>query len=94
MSLILEALKKLDREKAFIRKVTANIADEILKSDPVHSRKKLPLFFAAVLLTVCVTATLTYVVIANLGFLTKTTPPAATAPPGTGRYAESAPSSR
>ena len=45
MSLILDALKKLDREKAFIRKVTANIADEILKPDPVRPRKKIPALF-------------------------------------------------
>ena len=89
MSLILEALKKLDREKAFIRKVTTNIADEILKTDPVHPRKRFPLYFGAVLLTVCVTATLTYVVIANLGFLGKTAPPAATALPRTSRHIDS-----
>ena len=82
MSLILEALKKLDREKAFIRKVTANIADEILKSDPVRPRKRFPLYFAAVLLTVCVTATLTYVVITNLGFLAKTALSPSPNPPG------------
>jgi hypothetical protein len=89
MSLILEALKKLDREKAFIRKVTANIADEILKTDPIHPRKRFPLYFTAVLLTVCITAILTYFVIANLGFLAKTPSPAATAPPGASPHAES-----
>ena len=91
MSLILDALKKLDREKAFIRKVTANIADEILKSDPVRPRKKIPLYFAGGLLTVCATAALTYVVTVNLGFLAKTAPPASTSPPGINRHIESPP---
>ncbi|RPJ41053.1 MAG: hypothetical protein EHM27_06885 [Deltaproteobacteria bacterium] len=91
MSLILDALKKLDREKAFIRKVTANIADEILKSDPVRPRKKIPLYFAGGLLTVCATAALTYVVTVNLGFLAKTAPPASTSPPGIDRHIESPP---
>jgi len=94
MSLILDALKKLDREKAFIRKVTANIADEILKTDPVRPRKKIPLYFAAVLLTVCATAALTYVVTVNLGFMAKTAPPASTSPPGIDRHVESPPPSQ
>jgi hypothetical protein len=94
MSLILDALKKLDREKAFIRKVTANIADEILKSDPVRPRKKPPLYIAGGLLTVCATAALTYVVTMNLGFLVKTAPPASTSPPGIDRHVESPPPSQ
>ena len=94
MSLILDALKKLDREKAFIRKVTANIADEILKADPVRPRKKFPLYFAGGLLTVCVTAALTYVVTVNLGFLEKTAPPASPNPPGISRHVESPPPSQ
>ena len=94
MSLILDALKKLDREKAFIRKVTANIADEILKTDPVRPRKKFPRYFAGGLLTVCVTAALTYVVTVNLGFLSKTAPPASPSPPGIDRHVESPPPSQ
>jgi len=91
MSLILDALKKLDREKAFIRKVTANIADEILKTDPVRPRGKILLYFAGGLLTVCLTAALTYVFIVNLDFLTKTAPPAETNPMQTIRQVESLP---
>ena len=91
MSLILDALKKLDREKAFIRKVTANIADEILKADPARPRKKFPLYFAGGLLTVCLTAALTYVVIMNLGFLPRTEPPAAINPIQTIPQSESLP---
>jgi hypothetical protein len=89
MSLILDALKKLDREKAFIRKVSANIADEILKPDPVRPRKKFLLYFAGGLLTVCVTAALTYVATVNVGFLAKTVPPAPSSAPGIDRNIES-----
>jgi len=76
MSLILDALKKLDREKAFIRKVTANIADEILKTDPGRSGKKFPLHFAAVAFTALAAAAITYWAVAGFGFLSKTPPPA------------------
>jgi hypothetical protein len=75
MSLILDALKKLDREKAFIRKVTANIADEILKTDLPRSEKKFWLYFAAVAFAALAAAAITYAVMSG-GFLSKSTPPA------------------
>lgn len=91
MSLILDALKKLDREKAFIRKITANLADEILKTDPVRPPKKIPLYLAGGFLTVCLTSALTYVVMMNLGFLTRTEPPAVINPIQTIPQVESLP---
>lgn len=74
MSLILDALKKLDREKAFIRKVTANIADEILKTDPRRSDKKFWLHFAAVAFTALAAAAITYGVVTEFDFLSKNAP--------------------
>jgi len=78
MSVILEALKKLDREKSSRRSRTANIAVEILRSDLPRPRKRILLYFAAVSLA---TATITYAVIVEFGFFSKSSPPAPVKPP-------------
>jgi general secretion pathway protein B len=76
MSLILEALKKLDREKSSRRTGTANIAVEILKSDLPRPINRFPLYFAAVSLTAVAAAAITYAVVTQFGFLSKSSPPA------------------
>jgi len=76
MSLILDALKKLDREKSSRRNRTASIAVEILRPDRPRSGKKIPLYFAAVSLTAIAAAALTYGMIAGFGFPSKSSPPA------------------
>jgi len=78
MSVILEALKKLDREKSSRRSRTANIAVEILRSDLPRPGKRILLYFAAVSLA---TATITYAVIVEFGFFSKSLPPAPVKPP-------------
>ena len=81
MSLILDALKKLDREKSSHRDGTANIAVEILRSDPPRPGKKMLWYFAAVSITAVATACITYAVIAGFGIMSKSSPPATVSPP-------------
>ncbi len=76
MSLILEALKKLDREKSSRRTGTANIAVEILRPDLPHPGKRIPLYFAGISLTAVAAAAITYAVVTQFGFLSKSSPPA------------------
>jgi len=76
MSLILDALKKLDSEKSFRRNKTVNIAVEILRPDLPRPGKRILLYFAAVSLTAVATAAITYAVMVEFGFLSKSSPPA------------------
>ena len=75
MSLILDALKKLDRQKTSRWTRTANIALEILKPHPPLPGKRTSTYLAAVLLAVVATAAVTYAVLAGFGFLSKSPPP-------------------
>jgi len=75
MSVILEALKKLDREKSSRRDGSVNIAVEILRPDLPHSGKRIRLYFATIALTVVVTLAITYAVMVEFGFLSKSSPP-------------------
>jgi general secretion pathway protein B len=81
MSLILDALKKLDREKSSRRNGTANIAVEILRDDLPRPGKRIPVYFVAVSLTAVATAAITYAVMMEFGFLSKSSPPAPVNPP-------------
>jgi general secretion pathway protein B len=76
MSLILEALKKLDREKSSRRTGTANIAVEILRPDLPHPGKRIPLYFVAISVTAVAAAAITYAVVTQFGFFSKSSPPA------------------
>jgi hypothetical protein len=69
MSLILEALKKLDREKSSRRSGTVNIAADILKPDLSRPGRRISLYLAAVSLTAVVTVVITY------GVISKSSPP-------------------
>ena len=71
MSLILDALKKLDRERTSRWTRTANIALEILKPHPPLPGKRTSIYLAVVLVAVVATAALTYALLAGLGFFSK-----------------------
>jgi len=77
MSVILDALKKLDRERSARRSGTANIAVEILRSDLPRSGKKIPLYAAVAFLTAVATAAVTYSVIVKVGSRPKSPSPLA-----------------
>jgi general secretion pathway protein B len=72
MSVILDALKKLDREKSSRRNGMPNIAVEILRADLPRPRKRILLYFIAVSIA---TAATTYVGMAQFGFFLKSSPP-------------------
>jgi hypothetical protein len=74
MSLILDALRKLDLEKSSLRNRTVNIAAEILSPPLPPPRRKMWIYFTAIFLTAVATAAITYAVIS------KTPPPAAIKP--------------
>ena len=76
MSVILDALKKLDREKSSRRNEPASIAVEILKPDLPWSRRRIPFTIAIGICTIIATAAITYGVMVKLGFLSKPSPPA------------------
>ncbi len=63
MSVILEALKKLDREKLFRRSAGPHIATEILRPDLPQPKKRIPRYFIVISLTALATAALTYTVV-------------------------------
>jgi len=71
MSLILDALKKLDREKSSRRNGTANIAAEILRPSTSRSGKRILLNFTAISLTAIAAAAITYAAMVGFGFLSK-----------------------
>ena len=90
MSVILDALKKLDREKSLRRSGTANIAVEILRPDPPHPGKRVQMPLVIVALTTVVTAALTYAVV-EFGFVSKSSPPAPMNPPASSQQVAPAP---
>jgi len=91
MSVILDALKKLDREKSSRRNGTVNIAVEILRPDLARPRKRILLYFVAVSLA---TAAITYAVMVEFGFLSKPSPSAPVSPPAQSQQAAPAALSR
>jgi general secretion pathway protein B len=92
MSLILDALKKLDREKSSRRDGTANIAVEILRADKPRPGKRMLRYFAALSITAAATACVTYAIIAGFGILSKSSPPATVNPPPGQQVASALPS--
>ncbi|MGB5158334.1 general secretion pathway protein GspB [Desulfobacterium sp. N47] len=69
MSVILDALKKLDREKSYRKNGVPDISEKILDSDPYRPLKRIRLYFFIVVLTVLVTFAVTYTVMVRFGFL-------------------------
>ena len=88
MSLILDALKKLDRDKSSRRNGTVNIAVEILRPDLPRPGRRMPLYFVGVFLTAVATAAITYIVIL------KSSPPVPVSPPAPRQQVAPAPLSR
>jgi general secretion pathway protein B len=74
MSVILDALKKLDREKSSRRSGTSNIAIEILRPDLPHPGKRIPLYVAFAFLASIAMAAITYSLMLKGGFLSKPSP--------------------
>jgi len=79
MSVILDALRKLDRERSSRRGGRGNIAAEILSADLPRPGRRIPLYIAVIVLTAVATAAITYGVV-EFGFLTKSPPPSSKAP--------------
>jgi len=82
MSLILNALRKLDREKSSRRKGGPNIASEILRPDSPRAQGKTYRYLVAFSLTALVTAGLTYAVVVGVGLRGKTFPTEPSVSPG------------
>ena len=91
MSIILDALKKLDREKSSRRNGTADIALEILRPDQVRPRKRIPFYFAAIPLTAIVAIAITYAIIVQFGFLSTSSVPGPIKPSASSQQAAPAP---
>lgn len=88
MSVILDALKKLDRERLSRGHRPPNIAVEILRAELPRPRKKIALYFVAVCIA---TAAITYVAMGQFGFLWKLSAPAPMGSSTSSRKASSAP---
>lgn len=82
MSVILDALKKLDREKLSRRNGTADIAVEILRPDLPRPMRRAPLYVAIAFLTAIATAAITYAVMVKGGPPSKASSPLAMSPSG------------
>ena len=94
MSLILDALKKLDRERSSRRSRTGNIAVEILRPDRPRPGRRIRLYFAAVSFTAIAAAAITYGMIAGFGVSSKSSPPAPVNPPPPSQEVSPPPPSR
>ncbi len=70
MSVILDALKRLDREK-LSRKKGINIATDIVTPNLTRSRKRIPIFVVAVAVAAFAAAGITYGVMSEFGLLSK-----------------------
>ncbi len=75
MSVILDALRKLDREKSSHRGGTGNIAVEMLRPDQSRPWKKIALYAIPVSLTAIVAAAVTYVLMSEPVPLPRPSPP-------------------
>lgn len=90
MSVILDVLRKLDRDKSSRRSAAANIALDILKPDPPRSEKRTPLYFALIGPTALATAAITYA-LTGYGLLTKSPSPQPKNPPAASQAITPAP---
>ena len=79
MSVILDALKKLDREKSSRKNMTANIAVEILKPDLPRPGKRFPRYVATIFLTAMAVVVITYFTMGD--FLPRSLTPSPVSPP-------------
>jgi general secretion pathway protein B len=91
MSLILDALRKLDREKASRHKGGPNIASEILRPDSPRAQNRTYRYVVAFSVTALVAAGLTYSLVVGVGFRGKSLPPASSVSPAPGQPAVAVP---
>jgi general secretion pathway protein B len=91
MSVILDALKKLDRERSSRRSGTANIAVEMLRPDFPRPGKRAPLYATLAFLIVVAAVAITYTVMGKRGTPPKSSPPLAMNSPSPLQSAESVP---
>lgn len=75
MSVILDALRKLQREKSRPQEGTGKIPTEILSADAPRPRKRLGIYSATLGLTAIAAAAITYAVVVGLGLFPKSSPP-------------------
>jgi len=94
MSLILDALKKLDREKPTHRDRTVSIAADILGPDLPRPGKRIRLYAVTVFLTAVAATVITYAVVVHFGLPSKSSPSPSVSPQTTGGQVASAPPSR
>jgi len=74
MSVILDALKKLDREKSYRGNGSSNVVMDILRPDLSHPVKKIRLYFLVVTLAVVTAVAVTCAVMVELGFRPRSLP--------------------
>ena len=91
MSIILDALKKLDREKSCPPDGPPDIDIEILRSDPPPRDRRIPRYFATVFLTAIATIAIAYAVVVWFGLPLKSRPPASVISPPPKQQAKPAP---
>ena len=75
MSEILEALKKLEREKSSRVPRAPDIAVEILKPDLSRPRKRFLMYMAIVFLSAIAAAGITYAIVVEMGWMVRSSPP-------------------
>lgn len=92
MSVILDVLKKLDREKVSRRDHLPNIAAEILRPDLPREKRRIPLQMI-VALTAVVTVAITYVSLREFGLISRPSPPIPSRPPESKHPVQPAPES-
>jgi len=91
MSVILDVLKKLDREKPARWDRPPNIATDILRPDSPRPKRRIPINIIIVSLTAIVTAAITYVLVKESGFLSKPSLTVQPSPPGPSLQVKPAP---
>lgn len=75
MSVILEVLKKLDREKPSQKDHSTNLAAEILRADVPRPEKRIRLQVIIIFLTAVITAGVTYISLKEFGLFSQPSPP-------------------
>jgi len=89
MSIILDALRKLDRERTGRREGPPNIDTEILRPGPPPRRKRTSVYFAALLLTAVAATVVTYTVVKWFGSPSNSGPVVSTSSPAPEQTAKS-----
>lgn len=87
MSVILDALRKLERGKPHPQGRTGEIAAEIFSPDSPRTRKRLGLYFATLGLTAIAAAAITYVAVVGWGRFPKSSPLLSSGAAGKGNQA-------